>query len=233
MRRLAPGVHECASASTGGAECGVDQAKPATPKLGLLTPPRSALEGSNQAFLGSRHSSRGFTYLALLAAIVIIGITLGAAGKSWRAMADREREEELLFRGDQYRRAIERYMTAVPGRVQYPETVDQLLKDNRTLEGKRYLRQRFKDPISGEDFVEVRDQLSRRILGFHSPSDKQPLKQGNFPDPYREFEGKQRYSEWVFLFRPDQQKPPVPLAPGVPRQPVPQPPVPTPPKQGW
>jgi type II secretory pathway pseudopilin PulG len=143
--------------------------------------------------------SRGFTYTALLVAIVIIGITMGSAGKYWKNVMTRDKEEELLFRGDQYRQAIDRYRTSIPGRLQYPESIDELLKDSRTVEGKRYLRQRYKDPVSGEDFVEVRDQLSRRIIAVHSPSDKQPLKIGNFPDEYHEFEGKERYSDWVFV----------------------------------
>jgi Tfp pilus assembly protein PilE len=74
----------------------------------------------------------GFTYIALLAAIVIIGITLGSAAKSWQNIAQREKEEELLFRGNQYRQAIERYYNALPGRHQFPNSIDVLLKDERT-----------------------------------------------------------------------------------------------------
>ena len=75
--------------------------------------------------------SRGFAYLALLVAISIIGISLGAAGKYWQNVAVREKEEELLFRGDQYRKAIERYYYALPGRRQYPATIDNLIKDEQ------------------------------------------------------------------------------------------------------
>ncbi len=56
----------------------------------------------------------GFIYIALLAALVIIGISLGAAGKYWQNVVLRDKEEDLLFRGDQYRQAIERYYTAIP-----------------------------------------------------------------------------------------------------------------------
>jgi len=151
--------------------------------------------------LGASHS--GFTYTALLLTIVILGITMGAAGKYWSNMVLRDKEEELLFRGEQYRLAIERYYYAF-GRMQYPQSIDDLLKDNRSPQAKRYLRQKYKDPITGEDFVEKRDPLSKRITGVFSSSDKEPLKQGNFPDMpliYREFEGKKKYSEWVFEFR--------------------------------
>lgn len=159
-------------------------------------------------------NQKGFTYIALLAAIVIIGITLSSAGKYWQNISVREKEQELLFRGDQYRVALERY-ASLPGRPgQLPESIDDLLKDNRTVEGKRYLRQKFKDPITGEDFAELRDPLSRRIVGVHSTSDREPMQQSNFPLEYAEFEGKKKYSEWIFQFKPAQANPLVPLQPG-------------------
>jgi type II secretory pathway pseudopilin PulG len=150
-------------------------------------------------------NSHGFTYIALLAAIVIIGISLGAAGKYWSNVILREKETELLFRGDQYRQAIEKYYSAIPGRLEYPQSIDDLVKDDRTAGGKRHLRLKFKDPITGEDFVEFRDKTkANRITGVYSSSDKEPLKQGNFPDQYKDFEGKKKYSEWKFMFTPQQ-----------------------------
>lgn len=143
-------------------------------------------------------TSRGFTYTALLAAIVIIGITLGSASKYWSSLMARDREEELLFRGNQYRMAIQKYMTAIPGRIQYPESIDALLKDSRSPDGKRHLRQKFKDPITGEDFVLIIEPLSRRIIGVHSSSEKEPIKKSNFAIENRDFEGKTKYNEWLF-----------------------------------
>lgn len=140
---------------------------------------------------------RGFTYISLLAAIVIIGITLGSAGKYWHNVSLRDKEEELLFRGDQYRIAIERYFYGKPGMNQYPQSIDDLLKDSRSAAGKRYLRRKYKDPITGEDFVEIRDQ-NKRIIGVCSSSEKEPLKQGNFADRYKDFEKKNRYNDWKF-----------------------------------
>ena len=157
-------------------------------------------------------NSRGFTYLALLAAIVIIGISMGSAARSWQNISLREKEEELIFRGNQYRLAIERYYTALPGRRQYPETLEDLLKDSRTPTGRRHLRRQYKDPITGEDFVLIQDPLSKRIIGVRSSSEKKPLKQGNFPDEFKDFEGKTRYNEWLFATQPGGVgQPPVPV----------------------
>ncbi len=152
-------------------------------------------------------SSRGFTYIALLAAIIIIGILLGSAGKYWQNVMLREKEEELLFRGHQYRLAIERYYNSPPG-GQYPMNIDDLLVDNRTGKGKRHLRQKYKDPISGEDFAYFNDPAQGgRITGVYSRSDSQPLRQSGFSEEDKDFEGKTKYSEWKFLFVPSQPLP--------------------------
>jgi type II secretory pathway pseudopilin PulG len=150
--------------------------------------------------------SRGFAYLALLVAIVIIGISLGAATRYWANVSLREKEKELLFRGDQYRTAIERYVKANSGA--FPQNIDDLLKDPKTLT-KRYLRQKYKDPISGEDFVEMRDPSTNRINGVYSPSEKEPLKKADFPAQDNDFEGKTKYSEWQFVYK----LPPGPIPP--------------------
>jgi type II secretory pathway pseudopilin PulG len=151
----------------------------------------------SNAFIGG--TPKGFAYIALLVALVIIGISLGAAGKYWQSVVLRDKEEELLFRGDQYRQAIERYYRTIPAIPQYPPSIDDLLKDPRTASGKRHLRQKYKDPFTGENFIEIRDTLSKRIIGVHSGSDRTPLKQANFPEIYQDFAGKSKYSDWQFI----------------------------------
>ena len=147
----------------------------------------------------------GFTFIALLAAITIMGIVLGAAGKHWRNVMQREREAELLFRGDEYRRAIEKYYFAAPGRQQLPASVEQLLKDDRFPQARRHLRKQYLDPITGEEFVVIKDAaLGNRITGVKSSSEKKPLKIANFPEGYQDFENSSMYNEWEFRFKPQQ-----------------------------
>jgi type II secretory pathway pseudopilin PulG len=166
---------------------------------------------------------RGFTYIALLAAIVIIGISLGATGKYWQHVMMREKEAELLFRGDQYRLAVERYYLAkIP--LQYPPSIDDLLKDNRFPQAKRHLRQQYKDPITNDDFEVIKDLTKgNRITGVYSKSEKEPLRTAGFDEPYKEFEGKKQYKEWKFLFNPQSGpmgRPPGTALPGHPGNPL-------------
>ncbi len=143
---------------------------------------------------------RGFTYVALLAAIVIIGIALGSAGKYWQNVMLREKEEELLFRGNQYRSAIERYYFAKAPNA-YPQSIEDLLTDNRTAKGRRHLRQQFKDPMTGGDFELIRDMTKgNRITGVYSKSEAEPLRQTGFSEENKDFEGKKQYKDWKFLF---------------------------------
>ncbi len=163
--------------------------------------PDRALRTPHSAF--RNRGERGFTYIALLAAIIILGISLGAAGKYWSNVMYREKEEELLFRGDQYVEAIKLFSK---GSGRTPSNIEDLLHDR--LRGNRpFLRKKYKDPITGEDFVEifsVNQNGVRQLIGVRSSSDKEPLKQSNFPagpndPPYlKDFEGKKKYSEWLF-----------------------------------
>lgn len=141
---------------------------------------RSTFIVPRSRLLSFRHPA-GFAYIALLVAIIIIGISLGAAGKYWSNVMLRDREEELIFRGEQYRQAIDSY-ASVPGRPkEFPSSIDDLLKDGRSAAGKRHLRQKYKDPITGEDFEEIKNPVTKRIIGVRSTSDKESLKQANYP----------------------------------------------------
>jgi len=144
-------------------------------------------------------SSAGFTYIAALMVVVIMGILLGAVGQSWKTAAAREREEELLFRGSQIRDAMIRWYMRRPG--QHPVTpltdLKDLLKDPRSMAKVRYLRRLYKDPMTDKDWVIIKDPTG--IIGVASSSEVIPLKQGNFPKEYQAFEGKTKYSDWQFV----------------------------------
>jgi len=152
-------------------------------------------------------SEKGFTYLAALFIMMIMGIMLGMIGETWSMIMRRDREEELLFRGKQIKTAIQRYRdndTKFGKAVGGIKGIEDLLKDNRTPTTVRYLRKNWPDPITGEEWKTVTEPGSG-IVGVYSPSDQQPLKKANFPLEFKDFEKKEKYSDWKFVYKSQQQ----------------------------
>lgn len=147
----------------------------------------------------------GFTFIGLMVIVSIIGIGLLAVGEVWHTARQREKEQALLFVGDQFRRAIKSYHAHTPAAARgqpYPMSLEDLLKDPRSPSTQRYLRKIYTDPITGEtDWGVLRNQ-NGAIVGVFSRSEETPLKQNNFRPSNAEFEGKARYSEWVFMYVP-------------------------------
>ena len=168
---------------------------------------------------------RGFTYLGMLILVAVIGVGLLATTEVWHTVQRREKEQELLFIGDQFRRAIGLYYEHSPGGVRrYPTSLEDLLKDPRYPSTQRYLRKIYRDPVSGGTDWGVVTKPEGGIWGVYSLSEQEPLKQANFPGEYVDFAGKEKYSDWVFAFVPKEktgntQRRPLPqparnLAPG-------------------
>lgn len=148
-------------------------------------------------------SEAGFTYIAALVVVVLMGIMLGKVGQSWALIMKREREEELFFRAGQIRDAITRWNKPRTGQhVATPlRDLKDLLKDPRSMAKVRYLRRLYLDPITGKEWKVIQDP-ARGIVGVASTSDAEPLRKGGFPEEYKEFEGKTKYSEWEFVYSP-------------------------------
>jgi hypothetical protein len=82
--------------------------------------------------------------------------------------------------------------------------LEHLLKDPRHPGTQRYLRRIYRDPVTGgEEWGLVRG-AGGEILGVHSLSEEPPLKQGNFSLADRDFAGKTKYADWVFMHVPGQ-----------------------------
>ena len=86
-----------------------------------------------------RHRQRGALYMMLLGMLVVMSIAALQVAQS-RALIERQaKETDLLFIGDQYRRAIESYASTTPvGMARYPATFDDLLADPRQPALKRH-----------------------------------------------------------------------------------------------
>lgn len=133
-------------------------------------------------------SARGFTYLMLLWWIAISGVMLAALGQSWAIEARRQREAELVFRGEQILRALTSYRLSTPeGQPSLPLRLEELLDDRRSGASKRHLRQLWPDPITGEAWAYLLE--GERIRGVYSQGKGVPL---SGPP------GAQSYEEWRF-----------------------------------
>jgi type II secretory pathway pseudopilin PulG len=77
--------------------------------------------------------------------VALVSIVAATAASSIAFKIRRDREEELIHRGAEYSRAIRRF-TKKMGR--YPLRIEDL----EATDGLRFLRKRYKDPITGRDF---------------------------------------------------------------------------------
>lgn len=92
-----------------------------------------------------RHSEQGYIMMTLLLMMALMIIFAAAIVPSITFDIKRDREEEMIHRGVQYSRAIRAYYKKF-GR--YPAKVEDLENTNQM----RFLRKRYKDPITGKDF---------------------------------------------------------------------------------
>lgn len=142
----------------------------------------------------------GFAYIGLLISVAVIGIGLGATSEVWTQTRQREKEDELLFVGNQIRQAITRfYLQSPPAARRFPMTLEELLEDTRTPDKPaRFLRKLYADPISNATrWGEVR-LPSGQLVGVYSESNDRPLKLSGFAQRDNVFEDKEHYSDWVF-----------------------------------
>ena len=159
-------------------------------------PVASRERGRRRAAECGRGRSAGFTYIGLLILIAMMGFALTVVAEVWQTVQKRDKEEELLFVGNQFRRAIAMYRTDAS---QYPRQLEDLLKDPAFAGVRRYLRQIYRDPITGRAEWGLLKPDGNSIVGVYSLSDAEPLKQGGFSLADQSFEGKKKYSEWVFV----------------------------------
>lgn len=93
---------------------------------------------------------------ALLVAIAVLAIAMTVAMPAWRQAGQREKEEELIFRGRQYVRAIQLYQRKYA--ATYPADVDILVKQ-------KFLRKKYKDPMVADGEFDILYQGSLVSIG--------------------------------------------------------------------
>jgi type II secretory pathway pseudopilin PulG len=178
-------------------------------------------------YLGGQ-GNRGYAMAALLVGMSVMAVLMGALLPVWTTMAKREKEAELVFRGNQYARAIglfQRKFANTP-----PPTIDILVEQ-------RFLRKKYKDPITNDDFQPLYANQAMMPGGPQGAPGTQgtqgtqtapgrPLIQPGFgatgataaggiigvtskskDTSLRVFNGRTRYNEWAFVHVQTSQRP--------------------------
>lgn len=164
---------------------------------------------------GPVEARRGYLVIMLMMAVFTISLGLLVAVPVWRTELQREKEEELIFRGRQYVEAVRIYVRKNPGR--FPASLQELLD-------KRCIRKLYKDPLgpNGEwnvvlssgkapsgtaaaQEVMIAPELvlpaikNPQILGVVSSSTARSVKIYN---------DQESHDKWLFYFGQDPKKPP-------------------------
>jgi type II secretory pathway pseudopilin PulG len=85
---------------------------------------------------------RGYAMAALLVMMGVMAVLMTVALPTWKQMAQREKEEELIFRGTQYARALGAYQRKFANAS--PANLDILVEQH-------LLRRKYKDPLAVTD----------------------------------------------------------------------------------
>jgi type II secretory pathway pseudopilin PulG len=93
---------------------------------------------------GRSADQAGYAMAALLVGMSVMAVMMAAALPVWNHAARREKEAELVWRGEQYRRAIMLFQRKYAN--SFPPSVDLLVEQ-------KFLRKKYKDPITNEDFL--------------------------------------------------------------------------------
>jgi type II secretory pathway pseudopilin PulG len=168
--------------------------------------------------LEGQDSERGYAMAALLVSLAVMSVLMTAALPAWRHAAQREKEAELVFRGEQYARAVALFRSKNANA--FPASVDVLVQG-------KYLRKKYLDPVTNKEFDVIgaatqnpvpgqpplggrqggpvagrggpaaqppagfTSTVSGGIMGVHSKSQETSI---------RIYKGQTRYDQWNFVF---------------------------------
>lgn len=146
--------------------------------------------------IGSTVKQLGYSYVLLLFILALMGVALAGVGSVWSKVAQREKELQLLFIGEQFRKAIQHYHEQGG---EYPTQLEDMLLDTRQPTIQRYLREVYTDPMtSSKQWGEVKSPEGK-IMGVFSQSAMMPIKRTGFSAANAAFENQAHYSDWKFV----------------------------------
>jgi len=178
------------------------------------------LAGQGESARRPEQADAGYAMAALIIGIAVMAVLMTAAMPVWRQLAQREKEEELVFRGEQYAHAIGMFQRRTANA--YPPNLDVLVQQ-------KFLRKRYKDPITNDDFVPLANTQGAAGRGGQTGQAgqggaAQPGRGGaaaaqpgavaapaggiigvtskSTAESIRLYKGRSHYNEWAFIYTP-------------------------------
>ena len=187
--------------------------------------------------LRSTSSEKGYAMAVLLVGLIVMGVMLTVVMPVWKQTAQREKEAELVFRGEQYARAIGLFQRKYANA--FPPNIDLLVQE-------KFLRKKYKDPITNDDFAPLRQGQGTAPGAAPGSGSQTAAQPGQTPSPFqsnpttgrgatpatpgagpsggavggingvaskstdksiRLYKGRTHYNEWAFVFTPQAQAP--------------------------
>ncbi|MCI0566568.1 MAG: hypothetical protein L0Z52_00075 [Acidobacteria bacterium] len=162
----------------------------------------------------SSSSESGHLLLALMIGLTVMAIFLTVVAQQWSTLERRENEKELVFRGNQYIKAIKKYQQEHGGA--YPTRLEALMElGPRRL---RYIRKLYRDPMApdGKWGILLADPSGKGFINPNAPpaeegvpgledlgkgfttSLEEKIRNSNFKNEGRRklFAGKGGFSDW-------------------------------------
>ncbi len=145
------------------------------------------------------HPAGSPAYTFPLILIIVAAMAFGALrldlAQSYRTK--RDKEAELLFRGLAYKRAIKEFYSK---NNRFPRRFKELA-DDRDFSKRRFIRQLYKDPMTGGDFKPILGSEGA-IMGVVSSSKDSPFKKVDFGKELENFDKAKTCAEWKFEAKP-------------------------------
>ena len=146
---------------------------------------------------------RGFTLVAVLAALFFLALATQKVMTKVSQQAQREREAELLRMGAAYIAAIGAYYERSPGSVKrWPPTLEALTDDRRFVTLQRHMRKLYLDPMTRNGEWGVIPAPDGGVAGVYSHSDEKPIRSAGEAIHALGLSEVQRYSDWKFVYQP-------------------------------
>ena len=180
---------------------------------------------AGQGETARRHTEHGYAMAGLLVGLAVMAILMTVAMPVWKQTVQREKEEELVFRGEQYAHAIGMFQRKSANN--YPPNLDVLVQQ-------KFLRKKYKDPVTNDDFVPLAQQAQAAQRGAQPGQGQQAQGRGqtgaatpggaapqngtpaggvmgvtskSTDTSIRLYKGRSHYNEWAFIYTPPAQAP--------------------------